>query len=148
MREAALRIGRYVLPRRIVEGRIHQHAGGRFASHALTRELVIRRRNIQRNNARPIRKPIPLRIVFGERGEQWIDFDQRHGEPDDALRQRQSGGASACAELDCMPAIGRVARRGEQDRVMSDAVAFPRLAQDQPAPQNGVVGEIFSPHPA
>ena len=123
MGEAALRIRRYILPRRIVEGRVHQHAARRSSLHALVRERAIRRRDIQHCHLHAAGQAVPRRIVFGKRRKRRIDLDQRRSQATDALRQREPCRAHTRAKLDRVTCAARFRRGREQDRIVPHAVA-------------------------
>ena len=88
------------------------------------------------------RETVARRVLARERRQRRIDLDQRDGEAVDAPRQRQSGGADAGAEIDRVIAGARGGRRREQDGVMADAMAAQRLAQHQPAAEDGVLARL------
>ena len=58
----------------------------------------------------------------------------------DTLRQRKPGGADARRRTRPPGRRPRAGRGRQQDRIVADAVAAPRLAQAEPAAEHGVVG--------
>ena len=58
------------------------------------------------------------------------------------MRQREARRADAGAEFDRDLAGPRVGRGREQDRVMAEAMAAPRLAQHEPPAEHGVLGGV------
>ena len=69
-------------------------------------------------------------------------LDQGHGKIINAARDREPGRADAGAKLDQALARLRRTRRGQQDGVVADAMAFARLAQNEPAAEHGVLADI------
>ena len=136
------RIGRDVLPRRIVERRVHQHAIGRCRAQCRAAANASAGAATSSVTART-RSPSPLRAIFSaasaaSSGSISTSVTSTSG---DAHRQRQAGRADARAEIDRLVAGPRAGRRRQQDRVVADAVAAPLLRQPQPAAEHGVVGQ-------
>src|SRR5947209_190567 len=77
-----------------------------------------------------------------------IDLDERHSQAADALCQCKPGSTDPGAEFNRVITTAGVRRRREQHGIVTDTVTSARLAQNEPATQNSVLGKIFSRHPA
>ena len=132
-----LRVGRDIVAGGIVEGRVHQHAVRGAGDESRRRERV-RVLDIGGHGSHPAGKPVALDVVRGERAESRIDLHQRHIQAGHAPGQRQSRGADPGAELDRALAGAAAGRRGEQDRVVADAVPLQGLPHHEAATEHGV----------
>jgi hypothetical protein len=111
-------------------------------------KLVIARRDVENGNPNTITVPVPRPVMFGQRCERGINVDQRDAQASDTLRQSKTSRPYPRSKFDRTIAACCVSGSGKQDRIMSNAVPLPRLAQNKPAAQHSVIGEIFSRHPA
>ena len=75
MRRAAIRIRRRLMPSRIVERRVHQHAVGAVRREARRRQTLRLRRDVERDDA--ARDAVQRRVLARERGKAFVDLDQR-----------------------------------------------------------------------
>src|SRR5579883_839937 len=106
---------------------------GRGGVQSDGRKCIGGRSDVQANDAYPISKSIVLGIIAGERGQSRIELDERHIKPGDAVRERKPGSTDAGAKLDRALAAMRGDCGGQQDRIMAEAMAAPRLTQHEPA---------------
>jgi hypothetical protein len=71
-----------------------------------------------------------------------IDLNQGYGKIIDAGGDGEPGRADAGAEIDQALPWPRRTRRRQQHGIVTDSMALARLAQDEPAAQNGVFADV------
>jgi len=121
MRQPPRLIGRQIMRR--VERRVHQHMIGGVQGEASIGELCDRRRDIKTNRPHAVGERITRGVFARQCGEVRIEFNECDGQPFNTTSQSQSGRADAGAEVDHVLARPRRCCRGEQHRVMTEAVA-------------------------
>jgi len=81
MGKAALRIGRDILPRRIVERRVHQDPRETFRKESSRGKFPLRCGDVERRDLHAVAKGISQCIVAGKVRERGIEFNQCDGKP-------------------------------------------------------------------
>jgi hypothetical protein len=136
VREPAVAVWRWILRR--VEGRIHYHVIGRTGRQSRRRKRRRARANIEADGARAAGQVVAHRIVARQRDQCWIDLDQSDGQIADAAGDGEPRRTHPGSEIDQMLAGARRASCGQQNRIVAEAVALARLAQEKSAAKSGI----------